>query len=83
MERVVISLPARLLDAVDASARRFDQNRSAVIRQALQEWIERQEEFQSLLAEGYQALVAEAPTLDSGVIAAQACATEETWRWDE
>jgi metal-responsive CopG/Arc/MetJ family transcriptional regulator len=85
MERVMLTLPPDLLQAVDTVARRQGKKRSQVVRQALQDWLEqqRQQEFEALLAEGYQALAQEAAATVSDSLPLQAAATEGVWRWDD
>lgn len=85
MERVMLTLPADLLQAVDTAARRLGQKRSQVVRQLLQDWLERQrqQEFEALLAEGYQAIAREAAGITSESLPLQATAAEGVWRWDE
>ena len=85
MERVMLTLPPALLEAVDAAARRQGKKRSQVVRQALHDWLERQrqQEFEALLAEGYQALAQEAAAIASDSLPARAAAAEAVWRWDK
>ncbi|MBI2939897.1 MAG: ribbon-helix-helix protein, CopG family [Chloroflexi bacterium] len=51
MERVMVTVPPDLLAAVDAAARRLGRKRSHVMRQALQDWLDRQrqQQFEALL----------------------------------
>ena len=85
MERVILTLPPALLEAVDAAAQRLGKKRSQIVRQALQDWLERQrqQEFEALLADGYQALEQETAAVASESLPAQATAAEGIWRWDE
>ncbi len=85
MERVMLTLPAAHLEAVDVAARRQGKKRSQVVRQALQDWLERQrqQEFEALLAEGYQALAQETAAVASESLPVQATAAAGIWRWDE
>ncbi len=85
MERVMLTLPPAFLEAVDAAARRLGKKRSQVVRQALQDWLERQrqQEFEALLAEGYQALAQENAAIAAESLPAQATASDGIWRWDE
>ena len=85
MERVILTLPPALLEAVDAAAQRLGKKRSQIVRQALQDWLERQrqQEFEALLAEGYQALPQETAAIASESLPAQAATAEAVWRWDE
>ena len=85
MERVMLTLPSDLLEDVDALARRMGRNRSQLVRQALRELLERRQhqEFEALLAEGYQAMAKETAALVSESIAWQSAATEGIWDWDE
>ena len=82
MERVMLTLPPALLEAVDAAARRLGKKRSQVVRQALQDWLERQrqQEFEALLAEGYQALAQQTAAIASESLPAQATAAAGIWR---
>ncbi len=85
MERVMLTLPLDLLQPVDTLAQRMGRKRSHVVRQALQDWLERQQqqEFEALLAEGYQAMAQEAAAIASESLSLQAAADEGVWRWDE
>jgi metal-responsive CopG/Arc/MetJ family transcriptional regulator len=67
MERVMLTLPADLLQAVDTAARRLGQKRSQLVRQLLQDWLkqQQQQEFEALLAEGYRAMAQEAAAIAS------------------
>ena len=85
MERVIVTLPRDLLDEIDKRAQRLSQKRSRVVRQALQEWVERQrrEEFEALMAEGYQEMAAQLAGLAEETLPLVAEATEGIWRWDD
>lgn len=85
MERVMVTLPSDLLQTVDAMAQRRGRKRSPVVREALQEWIERQrrEEFEALLAEGYRSLATETSAIVEDSEWLQASAAEHIWRWDD
>lgn len=81
----MLTLPADLLQEVDTAARQLGRARSHVVRQALQDWLERQrrQQFEALLAEGYQAMAQEAAAIATESLSLQAAATEGVWRWDE
>jgi len=81
----MVTLPPDLVEAVDAAARRIRKKRSHIVRQALREWLERQrrEQFEALLAEGYQAMAREAAAVSAESLLVQAAAAEGVWRWDE
>lgn len=83
MERVMITLPPDLLSALDEWARRLNRKRSQVVREAITEWLERQrrQEFEALLAEGYQEMAAQAASIAEEALGAQAIATEGIWEW--
>jgi CopG family transcriptional regulator/antitoxin EndoAI len=85
MQRVILTLPEDMLEEVDSLARRHQQNRSQLIRQALHDLLERerQAEFEALLAEGYQAHAAELAQAAIDAEAAQAMAADGLWVWDE
>lgn len=85
MERVMITLPQELVEAVDDCARRLATKRSRVVRQALQEWLERQRrsEFEALLAEGYQEMAGELAAIAADFEPLQAIVAEQSWHWDE
>jgi len=85
MERVMITLPDSLLETVDEMARRLSENRSQFVRQALLERLEklRQQEFEALLAEGYQVMAEEMAALAQESLPLQAAAAEKVWQWDE
>jgi len=73
MERVMITLPDSLLKTVDETARRLSENRSQFVRQALLERLEklRQQEFEALLAEGYQVMLETGGSLPVGNVPRQ------------
>ena len=83
MERVMITLPPDLLSALDEWARRLNRKRSQVVREAIAEWLERQrrQEFEALLAEGYQEMAEQAASIAEETLGAQAIATEGVWEW--
>lgn len=85
MERVMITLPNSLLGTVDEMARRLAENRSQFVRQALLDRLERlrQQEFEALLAEGYQVMAEEAATITQESLPLQTAAAERAWQWDE
>ena len=85
MERVMVTLPKELLITVDAAAKCLKQNRSQFVRQALAEKLDkmRRQEFEALLAEGYQEMAEEGATLTIGALPWQAMAAEKVWQWDE
>jgi CopG family transcriptional regulator/antitoxin EndoAI len=85
MERVMITLPDSLLKKVDELARSLSENRSQFVRQALLERLEklRQQEFEALLAEGYQVMAEETAALAQESLPLQAAAMEKVWQWDE
>ena len=85
MERVMITLPDSLLKTVDETARRLSENRSQFVRQALLERLEklRQQEFEALLAEGYQVMAEEMAALAQESLPLQVKAAEKVWQWDE
>ena len=81
----MLTLPLDLLQTVDAIAKKRAQKRSRVVREALREWIEhqRQQEFEALLAEGYQALAGQTSAIVRDSEWLQASAAENIWRWDD
>ncbi len=85
MQRVVLTLPADLLNEVDSLAQRTRRKRTQLVRQALRDMLERerQADFTALLAEGYlaQAAQIEQAAIDAGL--AQAQAAGALWTWDE
>jgi metal-responsive CopG/Arc/MetJ family transcriptional regulator len=85
MERVMLTLPPDMLSAVDAFARRTGQKRSQVVRRALSELLERHErqEFEALLAEGYQAMADDAAAAAADWLPLQAAAADGVWRWEQ
>jgi CopG family transcriptional regulator/antitoxin EndoAI len=85
MERVMITLPNNLLKTVDEIASRLSENRSQFVRQALLERLERlhQQEFEALLAEGYQVMAEEMAALAQESLSLQTAAAEKAWQWDE
>lgn len=85
MERVMITLPDSLLRTVDDMARCLAENRSQFVRQALLERLERlrQQEYEALLAEGYQAMAEEAATIAQESLTLQTAAAEKVWQWNE
>jgi metal-responsive CopG/Arc/MetJ family transcriptional regulator len=85
MERVMLTMPAELVERVDALARRKGRKRSQLVRDVLGEALAREErsEFEELLAEGYRAMAEDAAIAADEFASAQAQATEPVWRWDE
>ena len=85
MERIIVTLPRELLDQIDAAAAKLEWKRSRLIRDALVEWLElrRKEEFEALLAEGYQEMAELHSEVVRDFAAAAAEATKDTWRWDD
>jgi len=85
MERVMITLPNPLLGTVDEMARRLAENRSQFVRQALLERLERlrQQEFEALLAEGYQVMAEETAAIAQESLPLQTAAAERAWQWNE
>jgi len=81
----MLTLPPDLLGAVDDAARRIGRNRSQVVRLALAEWLERRErqEFEALLAQGYQEMSDRAATEVAEWLPLQTDAAEGVWRWDD
>ena len=85
MHRVMITLPDDLLQATDEAARELGQNRSEFIRTALIERLAalRRQEFEALLAEGYQEMAGQSASLGDDAAAAQSLAAAGVWVWDE
>ncbi len=56
-----------------------------MVRQALQESLQRhrQQDFEALMAAGYQEMAEEAAALVIESLPLQAAAAEGVWRWDE
>lgn len=81
----MFTVPADLLQEVDALAHRTQRKRSQLVRQALQELLQRhrQQDFEALMAEGYQEMAQEAAALVIESLSLQAAAAEGVWRWDE
>ena len=84
MERVMITMPERLLDSVDRMARQMSENRSQFVREALTERLAnlRQRELEARMAEGYRVMADEMMAMAEDAEVAQATASE-VWRWDE
>lgn len=61
MEKIMVTLPPELLQAIDSLSRKEKRNRSQLVREALQQLLHRKqrEEFEALLAEGYQEMAEE------------------------
>lgn len=61
MEKIMVTLPPELLEAIDSLSRKGKRNRSQLVREALQQLLhlKQQEEFEALLAEGYQEMAEE------------------------
>ncbi len=85
MERIMITLPEELLRAVNETVRRFQCNRSQLVRQALSEFLRRiqQQEFEALLAEGYLEKAQANTELVKESLPIQVAATEGAWKWNE
>jgi Arc/MetJ-type ribon-helix-helix transcriptional regulator len=60
--RIDIAMDIQLLDAVDAGARRHVTTRSAVIRQALREWVERESPTATTAVPAQNSMWAEKPS---------------------
>jgi metal-responsive CopG/Arc/MetJ family transcriptional regulator len=85
MERIMITIPSELLGDVDSAAQKLKQNRSQLIRRALNEFLQRlkQREFESLMAEGYRETSGENSDIVAESRILQAAATEGAWKWDD
>ncbi|MBI1924677.1 ribbon-helix-helix protein, CopG family [Candidatus Poribacteria bacterium] len=85
MERIMITLPKELLHTVDATVKRLHWNRSQLVRQALSDFVHRikQQEFETLLADGYREMAGANAELVKESLLLQAAATESEWKWDE
>ncbi|HEY3082792.1 MAG TPA: ribbon-helix-helix protein, CopG family [Chloroflexota bacterium] len=81
----MLTMPAELLDEVDALARRTGRKRSQLVRQALHELLDRQRrrEFEELLADGYREMAEDAAVVAADGQTLQAEAARDVWRWDE
>lgn len=78
----MITIPSELLGDVDSAAQKLKQNRSQLIRRALNEFLQRlkQREFESLMAEGYQETSGENSDIVAESRLLQAAATEGAWK---
>lgn len=78
----MITLPDSLLKTVDEMARRLSENRTQFVCQALLERLEklRQQEFDALLAEGYQVMAEEMAALAQESLPLQVTAAEKVWQ---
>jgi predicted transcriptional regulator len=85
MEKVMITLPNDLLEAVDLAARQRSESRSQFIRETLAERLEylRRQAFEALLAEEYGFFAQETATIVEESLPAQATAAEKVWHWHE
>ena len=85
MERVMLTLPPELLHAVDALSHRKGRKRSQLVRQALEEMLERerQREYEELMAEGYREMAEDLAEFAADFQQAQAEAAEGLWTWDD
>ncbi len=76
----MITIPGSLLEVVDSMARNVEENRSQFVRQALLARIERlrRQEFEALLAEGYEIMAEEAAEIALESLSLQEAAVERT-----
>ena len=83
MHRVMITLPNDLLEITDQMAAKLTENRSEFIRNALIERLAtlRHQEFEALLAEGYQEMAEQNTVATNEATIAQAMATAGVWVW--
>ncbi|MFQ5341357.1 MAG: ribbon-helix-helix protein, CopG family [Anaerolineae bacterium] len=83
MERIMITISPDLLSSLDDWARRLNRKRSQVVREAIREWLEQQrrQEFEALLAEGYQEMAGHVAPIAEEMLGAQAKAAEGVWEW--
>jgi len=81
----MITLPDDLLQLADQAAKSAEQSRSAFIREALVKRLAalRRQEFETLLAEGYQEMDKSIEHLRDEAVTAQSVAAEGIWVWDE
>ena len=82
MEKVMITMPAQLLQNTDQVATDVGENRSQFIREAIQMRMAylQQMKFKALLAEGYQEMAYEYPSEAASI---QAEASDSLWVWDD
>jgi len=84
MHKVMITLPEDLLEMTDQMAQKLAQKRSEFIRVALVERLTalRRQEFEALLAEGYQEMAEQNAQAGGQATVVQAMAVNG-WVWDE
>jgi metal-responsive CopG/Arc/MetJ family transcriptional regulator len=85
MERIMVLFPEDLLREVDVQAKRLGRKRSQIVRQALSDWVQarQREEFEALLAQGYQEMAEQSAAVIAEFEPLQAEAVEGMWRWDD
>lgn len=81
MEPIMVTIPTDLLRDVDSAAKRLKMNRSQLVQKALAELLKqlKQQEFESLLAEGYREMSKENATIVAESFPLQAAAIEGVW----
>lgn len=85
MERVMLTIPESLRQALDEAAKAATENRSEFVRRAVQERIERlrQGHFDRLLAEAYQLTNEDSASDLRPTLGAQDAAAGQAWSWDD
>ena len=85
MKRIIITIPSELLGEVDSAAQKLRQNRSQLVRRALNEFLQRlkQRELESLMVEGYRETSGENSDIAAESRLLQAAAAEGVWKWDD
>jgi len=85
MERVMLTIPESLRQALDEAAKAATENRSEFVRRAVQERIERlrQGSFERLLAEAYQRTNEDPSTDLRPTLGGQDAAAGRAWSWDD
>jgi metal-responsive CopG/Arc/MetJ family transcriptional regulator len=85
MEKVMITMPSKLLKDIDLAKEQLNQNRSQFIRYVISEYLKQQKkkEFEELMAKGYMESSEEDSIIVEESMKAQIIATEKEWVWDE
>jgi len=85
MEKVMITMPSKLLKDIDLAKEQLNQNRSQFIRYVISEYLKQQKkkEFEELMAKGYMESSEEDSIIVEEIRGIQAIVAEKVWGRDE
>ena len=85
MEKVMITMPSKLLKDIDSAKEQLNQNRSQFIRYVITEYLKQQKkkEFEELMAKGYMESSEEDSIIVEEIRGIQAIVAEKVWGRDE